>query len=77
MVFEWKFSCAFLERVINAQTGTEDSMASQMFCMIVKNDADLISAAHEMLVKKMYSTNTEEALRAVSVSDSIYSNTIS
>lgn len=43
-------------------------MARKFFCMLVKNNEELIGKAHELLVLKMYSANVSEALNAIEVS---------
>ncbi|KAL9877775.1 ADP-ribosylation factor-binding protein GGA3 isoform X1 [Glossina fuscipes] len=54
-----------LERATNPAKDSVDQMAVQMFCLIVRSNADLVNKAHDLLTIKMFSTSSLEALRAV------------
>jgi len=44
-----------------------DELGVQMFCIVVKSNAQLVHKAQEMIVAKVRSTNVTEATRAISV----------
>ncbi|XP_017055372.1 ADP-ribosylation factor-binding protein GGA2 [Drosophila ficusphila] len=55
-----------LERATNPAKKI-DELGVQMFCIVVKSNAQLVHKAQEMIVAKVRSSNTTEAIRAISL----------
>ncbi|XP_030378583.1 ADP-ribosylation factor-binding protein GGA2 [Scaptodrosophila lebanonensis] len=56
-----------LDRATNPAKDTVDELGVQMFCIVVRSNAQLVQKAQEMIVSKVRSSNITEATRAIAL----------
>lgn len=64
-----------IDRATNPAKERVDELGVQMFCIVVRSNAQLVHKAQEMIVAKVRSSNVTEATRAIAVSQMPHTHT--
>lgn len=65
----------YIDRATNPAKERVDELGVQMFCIVVRSNAQLVHKAQEMIVAKVRSSNVTEATRAIAVSQMPHTHT--